>query len=508
MLVVSSFVFNSCYKDLSTEAEVELPDIIITSDDDDGVLNVSYGEEFVFEPQVFQEGSTDGDFTYLWEIDLIPGNLKDRIQIGTEQKLEYKVGNAPSDKPYFLSLTVMNKNTGLSELKYWKVYISSSLGEGILVAHTRDNGKSSELDLVSDKNITWGYTGSEVRYVRDLYAFANGDSYPGKIDALSSTAFSTSASFNHRAILIGGEGGYVELDPLNYKISRKDREMFYTTNDTEFNVTEIFNFAGYISGCIVNNRLYSAVCNSSDSYNVVMIPKKPDNIFDGRNIAYTKAIGGSICFFDKVHGEILYTRGWMLHSGGLASADLKPASFNVAESDVLAGGSFKDFNLAFVVKKNTGGHCLYTLNLQGFESITSEYELDAPEIDKAISFAFCENCNVFYYTTEESIYSNTIVGGNVVTKKVNWKPDSPDEKITSIYHYQQAWYGTHQYSDEYEFVLPMHQLMMLMTTYNEKTGEGKIYPRMFNVTTGLFTFKTFKPYDGFGKIQTMTTTFK
>ena len=44
--------------------------------------------------------------------------------------------------------------------------------------------------------------------------------------------------------------------------------------------------------------------------------------------------------------------------------------------------------------------------------------------------------------------------------------------------------------------------------YNEKTGEGKIYLRPFNVSTGLFTSKNNGTYGGFGEITAICPTFR
>ena len=51
-------------------------------------------------------------------------------------------------------------------------------------------------------------------------------------------------------------------------------------------------------------------------------------------------------------------------------------------------------------------------------------------------------------------------------------------------------------------------MQIVIFTYNEKTGEGKIYLRPFNVSTGLFTYKDNGVYGGFGRITAAATTFR
>ena len=49
---------------------------------------------------------------------------------------------------------------------------------------------------------------------------------------------------------------------------------------------------------------------------------------------------------------------------------------------------------------------------------------------------------------------------------------------------------------------------LMIFTYNESTGEGKIYLRPFNVSTGLFTYKDNGVYGGFGRITAAASTFR
>ena len=68
-----------CYKDLSTEASMTIPDIRIEGVD--STLNIVWGQEIKMTATVTQEGRSEEDFTYLWEIDLYPGNENDRMEI-------------------------------------------------------------------------------------------------------------------------------------------------------------------------------------------------------------------------------------------------------------------------------------------------------------------------------------------------------------------------------------------------------------------------------------------
>ena len=93
---------------------------------------------------------------------------------------------------------------------------------------------------------------------------------------------------------------------------------------------------------------------------------------------------------------------------------------------------------------------------------------------------------------------------------MSWKPASADEKITRILQYKQAWYGTgNQAIANFNFLLPTHRSMLIIVTQNSVTGEGKIYLRGFNVSTGLFTFNgDYGSFGGFGDITAICTTLR
>ena len=94
-------------------------------------------------------------------------------------------------------------------------------------------------------------------------------------------------------------------------------------------------------------------------------------------------------------------------------------------------------------------------------------------------------------------------------KQSGHPPDNKNEVITGIKFYTQGWYGSHGFDyNSYTFPLATNRMQVMIFTYNEKTGEGKIYLRPFNVSTGLFTYKDNGVYGGFGRITAATSTFR
>ena len=160
------------------------------------------------------------------------------------------------------------------------------------------------------------------------------------------------------------------------------------------------------------------------------------------------------------------------------------------------------------VEKISGGKLCVLIKKTDNELI--HYPLDANQwLTDAQYFAFCDNADILFMASGSKIASIAVIGGSPVFREINWSPDSKNEVITGIKFYTQGWYGTHGFDyNSYSFPLATNRMQVVIITHNEKTGEGKIYLRPFNVSTGLFTYKDNGVYGGFGRITAITTTFK
>ena len=513
------FFVTGCYKDLSTGIIDPIPDIVFGNEE--SIYVISYGDVLYIDPQISQEGRNQEDLSYLWEIDLTPDSRMNRLEISNEPVLEYQVGSNPSDQAYNLTLKVTDRQTDYTAMKSWKIYVGSALGEGLAVAYTQDGGLTSDIDFVASPAVTYGYdiSSGDVTYVRGLFSLGNGAKYNGRINTLCPNAASNGSAWNLSRMLVGTDNELFSLNPQSYKRELESADFFPIGSESSYSVSEIFNYANYIGGAIINNSLYTMVCNSSDIYTKVNYSLVPSNIFTPENTAYAKPDQGSVCVFDNIHEGFYYIRGWMSASGALSKANIT-TSFPLSTSESIACGSLRDKNLAFVIKTATGEYYLSKFDLNNNEPVYTEFQLidrnandsfdTVEELDNAVSFAFCDNADLFYFATPEHIYANLLVGNSINTRLVPWEPESSDEKITKILQYHQAWYGTRQLGDSnYDFINDTHQMQLLIVTYNESTGEGKIYLREFILNTGYFsTAGDNGVFDGFGEITAITPTFR
>ena len=507
LVFVIGMTLSSCYKDLSTTATIAIPDIVFENEQES--IFISYGETLVIDPQVSMEGKSPEDFSYLWEIDFNPPSASNRFVISEEPILELQIAQTPSERPYYVTVVVTDKNSGYSNYKAWPVYVGSSIGEGLVVAYTND-GVTSDLDFVSSARVTYNYEEDEdITYLRSLYSLANETPYQGRINVMNYNIATSGATYNLPRLLVGTDTELFSLSLLTMERELETGELLLlSSSESGVKVDNIFNYAKYISGVIVNNKLYNMTTQMSSMFSEAGFLLEPKNVITKNNSAYGKATTeGCFCFFDCVHDGYYYIRGWTSSSSSIVNVSVN-TSYSIADSDCLGAGSLQNDILGFVIKTETGDYRVSTLNLKNKDPEYSEYALDGTDIDNAISFAFCDNATVFYYTTPENIYANVITGDRVTTRRVPWTPDDPEEKITQIIHYQQAWYSTQGYGEnDYEFPLDTHRLQMLIVTYNESTGEGKIYLKPFNVNTGLFSMTDEgEVFEGFGEITAIAST--
>lgn len=512
VFIVFSFIAvisHSCYRDLSTEATITIPDIEF--ENTDTVYNVGFNSVLTVDPGVSQEGRVADDFSYLWEVTLNANN-EERVEISNEPILNYTVANSPSDKPYYLILYVTDNQTGLETMRTWKFYVSSLLGEGLLVAHTRDEGQTSELDFVASERVTYGFEDKEPQYKRNLYSEYNSAPYSGVINTMCCNSASSTQSWDTNRLLLGSDYEVFSIDiSTSMEKDLINSELFSFFNESEYKVDYLSNFTDYNTGIIVDNMFYNMTCILGSFFSPVSFNLEPQNIFTKENLSFVKDNSSNVVVMDNTHDNFYYAQGAFLGvSASFSSCDITP-SFDISSSEALAAGALSDRLNAFVIKTDTGEYKLLTFD-NSAPPVYMEYSLNAPDIENAISFAFCENTSLFYYTTQDAVYTNIVAGSSVTTRKIaNFTPEGPDEKITDIIHYQQAWFGMaqHSTSNDYEFILDTHQTQMLIVTYNETTGEGKIYVKPFNVNSGLFSMTDQgEVYDGFGEITAITPTFR
>lgn len=510
----------ACYQDLSTSATFEYPDIVITTDLDaqGDTLVYAYGETIVINAEYAQEGVDPSLLTCSWEMDIASQQSRTRAEISDTKTLEYLLTNTPDAVPYCLSFTVTNTESGFSAIRHWSLYVSNSLGEGLLVADTHDGGLTSDLQLLCAKPVTYGFVGDEPRVTENIFSLGNGEPIDGRVNTITCLSWTdmdapSPKSFGVDRVLMGTDKHIMALDPTNYKVDRMDAEMINgkakSNNYCTVEIDKVCNYSGY---AIIDGYLYCLGAILDKSFGPVPHGAPNAHVYSAECGASTYEAQGWYVMFDSETHRFYGCPGWCMYQSSMNEivGDESPEGDWLDGVSLVATGGFKGLVHCFVMKDAADKY--YAVLLDPFGGSADQiYELNLPDVEKAVTWTFCENANVFYYATPDKIYSTIISGGAAATKALNFTTGNASEKITMVKQYLQGWYGSHQYgfdknddSRYYQFQLDTNRAQILVVTYNETTGEGKIYMKPFNVSTGMFSaFKDNGVYGGFGEITAL-----
>jgi len=506
ILAIPLALMLSCYKDLSTEATRELPGIEITGVPD--TLDVLFGDEIQLHAVANLGGEEYDGFEYEWAIDFKPGDSKDRMSLSETQDVSYRVANSPNASPYCLSFTATDTQSGLSKTVSCFVFVNSSLGEGVLVAHTRDGGRTSDFDLLANKFVTYGYTSDAPRYTRDIFALANEKPLDGKVNALLPVVRTDGTSYNETYILVGTDEHLFALDPLTFTVAKQDGALFNGFKESTFEVHNLINYGQIMTAAQVNGKLWLNICHTNNIFNIAGYSGIPSDVFTPTNVGYSYAVQQSdVAFFNEAEGKFYYMHAQF--SGYASFAQVTdPIGANLAGGKSLWAGAGREGRCAFLIEDAGGIRHLVFLHPSEKEMI--HYALESGQwLQDAKYYAFCDNADILFIASDSKVSSVTIMGGSPVYREISWKPESKGEIVTGIKFYTQGWYGTHGFDyNSYTFPLPTNRMQLMIFTYNETTGEGKIYLKPFNVSTGLFTFRDNGVYGGFGRITAVASTFR
>lgn len=505
----------SCYSDKSTMRTIAYPEIVINPSEKADTLTVSYGDRLSIRATAIQSGVPDSDLEYLWEMDMAANKTNGRAFLSDTPDVDFTVAQPASDIPYTLSLTVTNRQTGYLKVRHWSIYVTSTLGEGLLVGHTRDGGKTSELDLICSPAVTYGYTSAAPHVTRDALGIIGEEKLEGRISAmeysvLTDMSASTVKSYNEPLLSIATDRHFYVVDPTTYTLKRRDGACFMGYTADRYDVDFVKNAGAVSCQVLCNSKLMTVSSLMDNTFAVVSSPMQGGVGFTPKNFCSVTQKQGDVYAFDEVK-KVFYTqRCWCLHQSALSTmvGSIAPTPDFLADKTSVACGEFNGMSGIYILKGKSDDY--HAVVLCAVNSRDAEiYDLTLPEVDKAVSFAFCDNAGIFYYATPDKIYSSLLTSGKFNTRALTWKPDSPAEKITGICQYLQGWYGNHDYdAATYDFVLNTNRLQMIITTYNASTGEGKVYLRPFNVATGMFTYKDNGVFDGFGEITSVTSTMR
>lgn len=496
----------SCFDDESNLDIKELNPIRIENIDlRKNFFSLFMGDTLRIEPLVFCEGIPDSELAYEWQLSggtIVPTVIDSTMYLCAEITAPpYSTGGG-----YFLKFTITDKTTGISRIEPFYVEVLSPYGEGILIADTKDDGLHSDISLVMSREVSSSITStnSKINIFRNLWSKNNGAPLDGRVlDAI------TSIYGTNRSLTVVTTEHIQRADNIDFiDIPNETDELLFTVVPPHIGhgYSNGF-FAKYTStgdevlcadgmltarGVQHNNRVfgYTLYPSGISKYNVTLMyaPKY--------NPVYTyDALSKQMLFYDY-NG---YRRALEQNSSSLFDVrnlqDYEPFYLAEMSSGVtlltkqISTGKYKA--LVMVKGSNTTN---YAKSIYDFSAATN--------IHNAKYFELNQLEDAVYYATDEEVYVTPMASINA---QVQWRvPAGSGDKITGIKIYKwsggQCRYPNGQ--DGESFVSSVNRMLMI-TTYNEATKEGKV-TLVPIVTLGVGGLEQNQEYhvvlSGFGKI--------
>ncbi len=514
----------SCYDDKSTSGEIT-DTVEIDTTGFGPKIEIANGSTLRLSPKV--SPANDPDLAYEWKITVTSnGNETTFSKLSEEKDLERVITQAPSQKPYSLVFTVTNKRTGVQYMQRYNVYVISRMGDGVLVADTRD-GATSDISLVRNKYVSAGYTG-DTQYIRDSYSFTNGQKMEGVMRKLVYGPIGNTAQAFYVTAMT--DKTLENLDASTHGVIQNFDQMFtfppekdkkFQTLGTNFNSV----FFVYEGDIYAYARQVNAITQTfSDPLNYVS-PSQIANKKFGNEYLQVNADMGDVFFFDE-------TKGAFYH--------MTPAAYPIAPLTAGTGGSVNfdpnalsgytligscrgeqvsrspvHVRVHFILKDPQGAIDVYRLSNRydpDFNNGSYFYESDGkysaatcPDIENALCFEGSYKRSVIYYATKNKVYP-CVIGGSAVGVNESGAFTAPaGEEITTMSLFREAWSYYDQQSTEME-VMEEDANQLLVATYNNTTQEGKVYVLPITGNSGsLGTADADHTFTGFGRITALGT---
>lgn len=501
ILLVSSIVLFSCFKDESTLDTIEIEGVVI---DTTGMsqLSVFQFDDLVVEPEL--QFSENSDLSYEWRINLAPNDTTYQV-IGEERNLNYKINNSPtaSGRLYQIFYKVTNNDTGVEYIMTWPLTIRNSISEGLVLAVTSD-GVSTDFSHIMSPEVTPDFDETDVKY--HIYSARNGETLPGIVKDMRFAQI-----FGVDALLAITDETIYRVNTLDYTLEGKNEDLFFVPPNTF--EPQVLSGATQADLFVNNGELTSSYFGASKKFGSAF-----NSDFEVPSIIGVNPYSGVpvvLSFYDEEKDVFVYQSSFQSfgdtnmyensRSGDAFDAAIVDGKVNLAAS------VSKESNFRHLLKdENTGVVELYVFDGGSYPypdpiippTPIAKYILDgAPGIDEATKFVLMDNQKVLYYATSTKIYAMLYSSDTPVFEERYEAPVG--EEITTLQVYQQA-----DYPFRYEGSDPPYNetnnKQLIMSTYDGSEGKVYLLP-LVNMGIGNIDDANIKMFSGFDRITAITT---
>ena len=227
LLLYMAFAAMSCYEDHSAKDFKIVKPIVIEFAGAETAVKIFQFDTLEINPIIYKNGVSDENLTYEWKIQ---GNEYPETILSNKMTFREPISAAPNSTAYDLILTVTDKTTDIQEFSRISVTVESSLGEGLLVADTRD-GETGDVSLIMAMNFTRGLLEKNTRLYRNVYSSVNQHLLDGVVTGMSSLI----RSGDCRTLTFVTAENVYRVDPYELVDKEKNNDIFvFPIDESEF----------------------------------------------------------------------------------------------------------------------------------------------------------------------------------------------------------------------------------------------------------------------------------
>ena len=435
-------------------------------------------------PVIYREGCNDANLGFEWRIQ---GNDVNRV-IGRNMVLNAEIIEPERGEAYNIMLTVTDSTTMVQAYQKWTLKVASIFREGLIVADTRDE-QTTDLSLIMAMNFTTEFKDDKKDTIfRDIYSRVNGEPIQGVANSLMMSAYygasRTLTVLTPHSITRANPSSYDFMDNGRFAIAIKDELL---PRDIKYDWRapfEVMNINGHLYPRGMQNSNFTFALNmlSSDmaDYNITAyhclyylywyyMYSSPEVGF-----AYD-AIGKRFLIIPMQCGNLVTFKG-------AGSKYFDPT--HLGDQVCIYMGEGINHVIHAIMKDPAGNYSIYSLDGtatdDGSDKIKAgAYRLNGcTNVGQAGFWAFSRLENLMYYATEQTVYATSTLNTEDLTSTEPQYTVGTGEKITSL----QVWGeggtcyipSTDPDAENGKQAIKSENRIVMITTYNEQTKEGKI----------------------------------
>jgi len=425
--------------------------------------------------------NSDVPLEYVWTIYVAStgSNLDYTVDtIGVSRNLKAPITRTAG--AYYVQLTVRNKKNDIRS--YFKVncQVEESLTAGWMILYEPTNKPgTSDVGLVVNpwvkKNIT------KNKEFWNLYSASNG----APVNGAPLRVLHTVVTITNDEVVISTDQNMVGVNQGTFTRTLGFKDFFY--NAPSASKVSYYGVGGTSTRAemvINDNKVYSTMYSALTRNNFFGVAKTGTygELAPWGSDVHTPNF--DVVVYDQTNGKFIYTPRNKLSFASFAAQNLTSAAFDVNNTDGMKllmgdwGFSFYDYLL---MQKDTK----YYLAVANFNTSTAAttnvgrglYDIsNSPEIANVASMTAAYTGQYVLYGAGSSVY-NLMYNSSTVANKL-WGAASTDEKVTCV-RLQKFYFNSFYFA-----IMPNPNTILHIATYNEKTGEGKLYQYQINAASG------------------------